>query len=96
MQKVECPLCDWEFEKEILTDVDSYVLDDEATRHYEQEHCGKVKVKVVLEAEWQLHPGQDKKEMSTRALERFEDEDIPGFEPAYSVVETLEEAEDVE
>jgi hypothetical protein len=93
-ERRECPLCEWQVTDEVVTETDRMELDYRSERHYEREHCGSVRVTVTLEATWKLHPGQNAKQLSAAALDRFEDEPVPGFAVAYASAEVTEEATD--
>lgn len=97
----ECPFdgCGWEVTVDKLYPEDDMAENDaehQAEMHFEREHCGEAKVRVVLEKKVMLHPGNDVQSMVDRYHDRVADEEeLRGFEVAFAFGEELERADSV-
>lgn len=68
---------------------------EEALRdHFEREHCGTARVRVVLETKVRLLPGETAGDAAARQNDRFQNERVAGYELAYTVGEVTEAADD--
>lgn len=63
-------------------------------RHFEDAHCGTARVRVVLETEVRLLPGETAREAAARQNDRFQDEPVAGYELAYTVGEVSEKTDE--
>lgn len=96
----ECPYkgCGWEVSVSKVHPEDTAArnsADTEAERHFENEHCGKAKVRVVLEREVMVHPDDDLQSIVDRNHDTVANGEEPaGFEVAWASGEELEEADD--
>jgi hypothetical protein len=91
---MECPFdgCDWEREYDPDDYYDELMSDSYAQRHYEDEHAGRVRVRIVLEAE-QLLGDRTAQEVSDAFHESWEEKDLPA-DLMYTYAEVVEEADE--
>jgi len=95
----ECPFegCGWSIEVAKLYPEDQMAREDaehQAERHFDREHRGKARIKVVLEREVSPHPKQDLVEIIDHYHDQVADSFPAGFEVAYAVGEWLEKSDD--
>lgn len=91
----DCPIegCDYSTASEGAYERDRLAHEHDAEMHYEREHAGRVRIKVVLETE-QLLGERDPMDVADYFHDRFTDSDRPhGFDVAYTVAEVIEESD---
>jgi hypothetical protein len=98
-ERRECPFdgCGWSIEVEKLYPKDQQAREDaehQAEMHFDREHRGQARVKVVLEREVSVHPKQSLSEIIDGEHDRMVDDTPVGYEVAYAVGEFLKEPDD--
>lgn len=95
--EVTCPFdgCDWSDFTAPGPDMHMHA-EDIAIRHYEREHAGKCRIRVVLESERLLREGTLQERIDS-AHDRWDGTDVGvGWEVAYVLGEVVQEADDHE
>lgn len=97
----KCPFdgCGWQIEVGKMSPEDETARRDAEHRaelHFDREHRGTARVKVVLEREVSVHPGQDIQEIVDHHHDTLSDDTPAGYEVAYAVGEYIEEPDDSE
>lgn len=94
----ECPRDDCDWSETYRLDWDGeHTAQYRAELHYERDHCGTVRTRVVIEREGLLHPGQNLGDRADHhhdhVQERLVDTDrtLTGYEVAYAVAEITED-----
>lgn len=92
----DCPIdgCDYTTASDGAYERDRLAHEHDAEMHYEREHAGRVRIKVVLETE-QLLGGRDPMDVADHHFDRMsEDDRTPfGYDVAYTVAEVIEESD---
>jgi len=93
VEEVDCPFeaCDWS--QEYINDEEGRMMKGaKAEQHYNREHAGEARVKVVLEKTVNIGD-REPHDLSDSAHDELAGE-VPGYEVAYAVTEVVEEASD--
>jgi len=93
MEEVTCPFEDCDWSQEYIDDEHGrHLKEANAEQHYQEEHAGKARVQVVVEKE-ALVGDRDAHDLADAAYDELED-DVPGYEVAYSRTEIIDEPSD--
>lgn len=97
----ECPYngCGWHIEVEKDWPEDEIAREDadhQAEMHFEREHGGRAKVRVVLEKEVFAHPGRELQDILDETHDEIEDKAPAGWDVAFAYGEFLKTPEGLE
>lgn len=92
----ECPHqgCGWQIKVDKMYPEDETARDEaecHAERHFDREHRGEARVRVVLEREVSAHPEQTLQDIIDSEHDRLAEDTPAGFEVAFAYGELLEE-----